>query len=403
MSSESFLNEFQKLLNPVERWNGEPKTLKEIFESKLEQYGLTFNQAEKLLSMQNRSLQGILDNSAKRVDVVNLLKLGQFLGLNTETLVKYYINEASVDLVNELNDARKKSYIVANFDLKNLLKGKFLSSKSDFDEIEERITTYFGLDNIYEYSDKSYIPAFSRTKRSANLLMREFWVRSAVMHFEKINNPNEFDRAGLISLIPKIRPYTMNVERGLRVVTQALYNVGLTVIYQPHLPTTQVRGATFFVDGKPGIVLTDLNKNYATIWFALMHEIYHVLYDLEEIEKQTFHLTGEPDLFLLQEDKANEFSRDYLFSKEKSKYISSYISSPHIVKEYAQKNQVHPAFVYNFYCFDQEKEYNKKQWGRFTNQQPDVKLALSELNINTFENHNIEQTIEYLNANIFNI
>ena len=170
--------------------------------------------------------------------------------------------------------------------------------------------------------------------------MKEFWVRSAFMHFEKISNPNEFNREALISLIPKIRPYTMNIKQGLKVVTQALYNCGLTVIYQPHLPTTQVRGATFVVNHKPCIVLTDLNKNYATIWFALMHEIYHVLYDLDEIEKQTFHLTGEPDLFLLEEDKANQFSRDYLFAREKSKYISKYINSPHIVREYAHKNQL---------------------------------------------------------------
>ena len=121
MNSDNFLDAFQKLLIPADKWVGEQKSLKEIFEAKLAQYGLTFNQVEKLLCMQNRSLQGILDNSAKRVDVVNLLKLGQFLGLNTDMLLKLYINEASVEVIEELDDARKKSYIISNFDIKNLL------------------------------------------------------------------------------------------------------------------------------------------------------------------------------------------------------------------------------------------------------------------------------------------
>ncbi|NRF37446.1 ImmA/IrrE family metallo-endopeptidase [Pedobacter foliorum] len=403
MNDQGFINEFYKLLLPADPWTGENGSLKTLFESKLQQYGLTTNQAEKLLSMQKRTLEGILDKSAKRVDVVNLLKLGQFLGLNTEALFKIYLNEASHDIIGELEDAKKKSYIVANFDLKNLYKAGFIQSKTDFDEIENRIINFFGLGSIYEYATKSYIPAFSRTKRSGNLLMKEFWVRSAYTHFEKINNPNPFNREALVDLIPKIRPYTMNVESGLKIVSQALFNAGVTVIYQPHLPTTQVRGATFCINSKPCIVLTDLNQRYASIWFALMHELYHVLYDLEEIEKQVFHLTGEPDLFLLQEDQANEFSREYLFGKDKVKYIGVYIDNPMLVKEYAKKSQVDPSLVYTYYCFDTEAEGKGSYWAKYHSYQPDVKTALRELNVNTFDKDSIDDTITYLNQHVFNI
>lgn len=403
MSEKQFINEFYKLLQPADPWTGQEDSLRKLFESKLEQYGLTTNQAEKLLTMQKRTLEGILDQSAKRVDVVNLLKLGQFLGLNTDALFKIYLNEVSHDIVGELEDAKKKSYIVSNFDVKNLFKAGFIRTKTDFDEIEERIMTFFGLESIYDYAGKHYIPAFSRTKRSANVLMKEFWVRSAYSHFEKINNPNPYNRNTLVDLIPKIRPYTMNVSDGLRIVSQALFNAGITVIYQPHLPTTQVRGATFFINGKPCIVLTDLNKRYASIWFALMHELYHVLYDLEEIEKQVFHLTGEPDLFLLQEDQANEFSREYLFGKDKVNYIRSYIDSPLLVREFAKKSQVHPSLVYTYFCYDMEAAGKGSYWAKYSSQQPDVKKALSELNVNTFDKESIDDTIKYLNEHIFNI
>lgn len=403
MSENGFINEFYKLLNPADPWTGDEQSLKALFETKLLQYGLTMNQAEKLLSMQKRTLEGILDKSAKRIDVVSLLKLGQFLGLNTDALFKLYLKEASHDIIGELEDAKRKSFIVSNFDTKNLYRSGFIKSKTDFDEIEKRIVSYFGINSIYEYGTKSYIPAFSRTKRSANILMKEFWVRSAYSHFEKINNPNAFDREALVNLIPKIRPYTMNVESGLKIVSQALYNAGVTVIYQPHLPTTQVRGATFVINGKPCIVLTDLNKRYASIWFALMHELYHVLYDMEEIEKQVFHLTGEPDLFLLQEDQANDFSREYLFGKDKVKYIKPYIDSPVVVKEFARKSQVDPSLVYAYFCYDMEAKGKGNFWARYNSYQPDVKKALRELNVNTFDKESIDETIKYLNDHVFNI
>lgn len=403
MSEKQFLDEFYKLISPIDKWEGEPPSLKQIFEQRLQQYEITQNQAEILLNMEKRTLNGILDKTVQRVDVINILKLGQFLGLDPGTLFKLYLNEMSPEMISELENARKKSFIVANFDVKTLAKFGFLSSKTDFDEIEKRICKYLGLKNIYEYPNKTYIPAFSKTKKSTSSLMREFWVRSAYIHFEKINNPNHYDRESLLELIPKIRPYTRNVENGLKIVSQALYNIGVTVIYQEHLPTTQVRGATFVVNGKPCITLTDLNKNYATLWFALLHEIYHVLFDFEEIQKQIFHLTGETDLFLLHEDSANDFSRDFLFSIEKTNYILPFIDTPPLVAEYAKECQIHPYIIYNFYCYDMEKTGKGAYWAKFQFARPDLKLALKGLNVNSFAKETIDETAKELNDTIFNI
>ncbi len=403
MDEKEFLNEFYKMLSPVDTWEGEANSIKEIFEAKLEKYGITQNQAEKLLNMQKRSLEGILDRSAKRVDVINLLKLGQFLGLETSSLVKLYLSELSHDMVAELEDAKKKSYILANFDIKNLAKAGFLKTKTDFEEIEKRIVSFFGLKSIFHYSNKQIIPAFSKTKKSASTLMREFWVRSAYSHFESIKNPNAYNRNLLIDLISKIRPYTMNVPDGLRIVTQALYNIGVTVIYQPKLETTQVRGATFVINGQPCIALTDLNKNYATIWFALMHELHHVLYDFEEIQNNVFHLTGEPDLFLLQEDKADEFSRNYFFPADRAKFVYKYIDNSLVVNNLARESQIHPSLIYNFYCYDMDATGKGSYWAKYKHFQPDVKLALKDININPFENDRIDDTVQYLKEHIFNI
>lgn len=402
MSDSEFLDEFYKMLRPVDAWVGETRSIKEIFDAKLAKHGITQNQAELLLNMQKRSLDGILDGTAKRVDVINLLKLGQFLGLETEALLKLYLNELPKDMVAELEDARRKNYILSNFDIRNLTKAGFIKPKSDFKEIEERIKTYFNLSSVFNYSNTQYIPAFSKTKRSESSSMREFWVRSAYSFFEHINNPNLFDRDGLVNLVPKIKPYSMNVAHGLRTVTQALFNLGVTVIYQPHLPTTQVRGATFIVDGKPCIVLTDFNKNYATVWFALLHEIYHVLYDYDKIEGQVFHLTGEPDLFLM-EDAANNFAREYFLPGERAKLIYKFIDNKLVINNLAKESQIDSSLIYNFYCYDMEVTGKGNYWGKFKHLLPDVKVALRDINVNPFDYERIEETVQYLKENIFNI
>ena len=91
--------------------------------------------------------------------------------------------------------------------------------------------------------------------------------------------------------------------------------MGVTVIVQTQLLTTQVRGGTFIINGKPCIVLTDLFKKYPTIWYTLIHELHHVLYDLETISLTNFHITGDPDLFLIEE-KADDFAREYFLEKK---------------------------------------------------------------------------------------
>jgi len=403
MDENLFLNEFYKMLAPVDAWEGQATSIKAIFEGRLAQHGITQNQAEKLLNMQKRTLEGILDGSAKRIDVINLLKLGQFLGLETNHLFKLFLSDMPAEMIGELEDAKKKAYILANFDIKNLAKAGFLSTKTDFDEIERRVVKFFGLRSIFDYTQQQIIPAFSKTKKSESTLMREFWVRSAHTHFEGLNNPNEYDRQLLIDLIAKIRPYTTNITNGLRTVTQALYNVGVTVIYQPHLPTTHVRGATFVVNGKPCVALTDLNKNYATVWFALLHELHHVLYDLDQIRSSVFHLTGEADLFLLQEDKADDFARDYFLSMDRAKFIYKFIDNQLLVGNFAKENQIHPSLVYNFYCWDMEVAGKGSYWAKYKHFQPDIKPALKDINVDPFDRERIEQTVDYLKDHIFNI
>jgi Zn-dependent peptidase ImmA (M78 family) len=187
----------------------------------------------------------------------------------------------------------------------------------------------------------------------------------AYAQFEKINNPNPFDKNALLALVPQIRAFSQYEESGLLMVIRALYKIGVTVIVQEYMSTTSIRGASFLIDGKPCIAITDYMKTYATLWFTLLHEICHVLFDFEELQSWEFHFTGEKgsltaDLF--NEDRANEFAHERLFPKNKLAYIKPMIKSPSLVNAFAAKNKVHPGIIYSFFCFDEKLKSGKDHY-----------------------------------------
>lgn len=364
-------------------------TLKSLLEDKLDATGLSKTQFERLANIQRRSLDGILDKTSKQTDIINLLKLGEFLELSIDELLIYHFKDRPRFEIKDLQSSMEITFINKYFDLKTLTSLGFIKKNSTIEDLKKRICEFFQFQNIYDYEADLNEVLYSRTKRKFSDKMKDFWIKSSYKYFELIDNPNEYSRNDLKNLIPKIKPYTQNVEKGLLTVFRALYNVGVTVVFQPMLPKTQIRGATFFINEKPCIVVTDLNKSYPTIWFALIHELHHVLYDLDELVHIKYHLTGEPDLFLLQEDKANQFAENYLMSEEKMRYIEPMIHNPLMVAKYATTLQVHPSIIYSQYQYRQEEKGNN-YWGAFKEFFPNVDLAKKYLNISNWDIETLE-------------
>lgn len=364
-----------------------------LLQKKLEDAGLSRNQFEKLVGIEKKSLDAIIYKSSIHTDINKLIVLAEFLDLSLQELLIIHYHKRSESEIEELQNSMDLAFINKHFDLKTLASLGFINKKYQLNDVKERICRYFELNSIYDYDKELDNVLFSKTKRTFSNKMKDFWIKSSYKYFEIINNPNEYDRKSLIQLIPKIKPYTRNVEQGLKTVFQALYNVGVTVIFQPSVPTTQVRGATFVVNEKPCIVITDLKKDYATIWFALIHELHHVLYDLDELLKTKYHLTGEPDLFLMQEDAANKFASDYLFSPEKMRYIEKLIHNKLIVSRFAEECQIHPCIIYSQFQWRQY-ELGNDYWGAFKDQFPNISLATKNLNISNWDAETIKESAE---------
>ena len=264
--------------------NDESFDISNEFEQKLSDYNVSKTKALKLLNIDKDVFEQIINGTAKQPNLIHVVKIAEFLDINIDKFIQIVLNNQSKVNIGSIDNARKATFLLKNFDVKILTKLGFFDKDYDTDELVEKVLTFFGYSSIQEYEDELVEPLYSRTKRNFSDKMKDFWIKSAYQTFRVIDNPNEYDRGRLKDLIVKVKPYSQDVKDGLFTVCKALYNVGVTVIFQDYLSTTQVRGGTFIVNGKPCIVLTDFNKKYPTIWFTLLHELHHVLFDFDLIE-----------------------------------------------------------------------------------------------------------------------
>jgi len=367
------------------------------FEQKLSDYNISKTKALKLLNIDKDVFEQIISGTAKQPNLIHVVKIAEFLEVNIDKFIQIVLSNQSKINISSIDKARKATFLLKNFDVKILTKLGFFDKDYETDELVDKVLTFFGYSTIQEYEDELVEPLYSKTKRNFSDKMKDFWIKSAYQTFRIIDNPNEYNRVRLKDLIVKLKPYSQDVKDGLFTVCKALYNIGVTVIFQDYLSTTQVRGGTFIVDGKPCIVLTDFKKKYPTIWFTLLHELHHVLFDFDLIESNSFHLTGNDDLFLI-EDKADSFARDFFMTEDKFHYIKKYINNPFLVSKFADQNEIHVSIVYSFYTWYQDKLYGKNYHAAFREFYPNYKEALSKLNPISWDDISIKETSERIKA-----
>ena len=367
----------ESLLNSI--FSDAEYNIKDVFEQKLIEYNLSRTKALKLLNIDKDVFDEILNGTAKQPNLIHIVKIAEFLGVEVNNFINVVLKNQSLENISAIDSARKATFIVKNFDVKALTKLGFFNSKFSTEELVKKVLDYFGYTTINEFEEQLDEPLYSRVKKNHSDKMKDFWIKSAYQTFKVINNPNEYNRERLKDLIVKIKPYSQDVTNGLLTVCRALYNIGVTVIFQNYLTTTQVRGATFIINEKPCVVITDFNKNYPTLWFTLLHELNHVLFDFDTIEKSSYHLSDDNDLFLI-EDQANTFARNFFMSEEKFQYIKKYINNPYLVSKFANEIEVHPSIVYSFFTWYQKELYGKNYHAAFKQFFPDYSNAVEKLN-----------------------
>ncbi|WP_105032401.1 ImmA/IrrE family metallo-endopeptidase [Arthrobacter ruber] len=154
-----------------------------------------------------------------------------------------------------------------------------------------------------------------------------------------------FDRARLKAAIPRLRALTvLSPEAFWPQVVAICADAGVAVVLVPEVPGARAHGATRWLSPTKALVqLSVRHKRNDHLWFALFHELGHVLL---HGKKEVFveHKLGADGGRTKQEKEANEFAGNTLLppsAEQKLKAVTTYSD----VRRLAEELGVHPGVV----------------------------------------------------------
>ena len=105
------------------------KTLKDLIEDKKESLNISSDrQLSSLVGINKDTLSRIINGDSKKVDLISIIKISNFLDLKIEDTVKVYVSSLKPESISEIEDNRKANYIARNFDLDGLKNMGFIKS-----------------------------------------------------------------------------------------------------------------------------------------------------------------------------------------------------------------------------------------------------------------------------------
>ena len=142
------------------------------------------------------------------------------------------------------------------------------------------------------------------------------WLRIGEIEAKK-RKVSVFDKNRLTELLPQMRTLTQEHNNFSQKLVDLCAQVGVILLYIPHLKNTKVNGATYWVNDNPVVQMSLFNVYSDIFWFSFFHEIGHVLkhgkkdsfIDMCEAKNQDVNEA---------EKEANDFAEKLLIPDEKT-------------------------------------------------------------------------------------
>jgi HTH-type transcriptional regulator / antitoxin HigA len=368
-------------------------------ENNLNEYSLAT-----LLSINRKTLKSILSGEDFKFSYG--LRISALLNISDDNLIKGFVKQLENEDLNNINIIKKASYIIDNFDLQELKSSKIISNTTNYLVIEKEICSFLGIKDIIEYSSMPIKnPLFSksniRVRPSKEKKMQDFWIKTNLLSFTKIANPNHYDRDLLIEFLKRIKSFTTNLEDGFAQAQFVLYKIGITTIVQSYLSKTKAYGVSMLVNDKPCIVITDMGKQYYKLWLTLLHELYHILEDYEYLKTTSYHISDieNRDLFL-SEESADAFAREIFVPNDKIEILNQIINNPIKVQNLATKLGIHKSMLYGIYLDNLNKNVQSKEFAKYRSELPKSSKAIKNIVFDTIGLKSVDEAVKQLKNNL---
>lgn len=226
---------------------------------------------------------------------------------------------------------------------------------------------YFKVSSLRVLSQRDFLVQY-RTSVSEvtdiNVINANAWVQTAI-NIGSLMEVEPYDKKKLSASIPEIRSMTIQDPKQFYPrLKELLKSCGVALVLLPNLKNCGVNGAVKWM-GKDKVImaLNDRRKYADTFWFALFHELCHVMQQRIKVllvsEKNKAGLETD-NLIQKLEKEADMFSRNILipqdeyfeFVEDNARGISA-----EEIRTFAKKNGIHPGIVVGRLQQDQYLSY----------------------------------------------
>jgi addiction module HigA family antidote len=188
----------------------------------------------------------------------------------------------------------------------------------------EKVTellNYFGvmsLQNVDLGYTTYYRGAFRHRPSNESLAV---WLRQGERCASTISTKS-YDASGFRTVLNSAKKLSINLEKDFsKNLTSMCAEIGVAVVYVPHLSKTYVNGATRWLTPDKALIQLSIRNRYEDIfWFTFFHEAAHIIL---HNKRERFIDFDDPDTSN-QELEANKFAADTLIPPEQYREFINY-------------------------------------------------------------------------------
>ncbi|MCA5013735.1 MULTISPECIES: ImmA/IrrE family metallo-endopeptidase [unclassified Enterococcus] len=318
----------------------------------LEYEGMSQKEFAKRLGSSEKHISNLLNGKTRLTEEL-ALKIEKVLPptlasywLNYESKYREYISRKEKSL--EYTDVQLK-LLSKKFHFKEVFKGLDWSLQKQANEMLKllRIASFENFDLVYESILEVDFMEDGGSPESIAV-----WLGLAREEVE-IQNPKKIDseifsKNKLEQSLKKLKniALTSNYESSISSVRKLFNRLGVYLVICDPLTNSKVRGALTSYENTPVIYISGRFKTHDNVWFALVHEVGHLLlhYDPEDV----VITLDDDENYSKKELEANQFARDFFISPEAYKVFLDNKQNNFTelaIKEFASSQNILPGIV----------------------------------------------------------
>ncbi len=337
----------------------------EFIREELEARGWTQEDLSRILDRPIKTVNQII-TAKKQITPDTAVELSQAFGTSAE----FWLNLESAYRLSlarqDKSDVGRRAVIYSFAPVKEMFSRGWITAdpKTELGNLERELCKFYSVESLAQKPPLRYAARSSAMGHVA-IPAQVAWV-TRVKHLASRMRACKYSEKALREQIPRILGLS-RLEGQVAKLPVVLSELGVRLVFVPHLSQTKIDGAALWLDDdSPVVGLSLRHDRIDNFWFTLMHELAHIVCRHSKNEAIVDNqLVGadrcDPEDMATIEKEADQLARKWLVpEKELKSFIAGtapYFSRQRI-EEFSEKLGIHPGIVEGRLQFEQQVPYS---------------------------------------------